>query len=63
VYKIYVENVTGKTPLGRCKIVWEDCGEKYTVEITCNSVEWIHEVPYRIQWGAILSTVVNLRIT
>lgn len=47
VYKIYVGKLKEKTSLGRGRSVWKDSGEMYTAEITCNAVEWIHEVPYR----------------
>jgi hypothetical protein len=48
----------GKRPLGRPRIRWEDNIRMYPGEIGCKGMDWIH-LADRIQWQAVVNTVMN----
>jgi hypothetical protein len=62
-YKILVGNPEGKSPLGRPRRRWEDNIRMYLTETGWEAVDWINLGQDREQWGDLVNTVVNLRVS
>jgi hypothetical protein len=62
VYRVLVRRPEGKRPLGRARRRWEDNIKKDLREIDINGGNWFQLAQDRVQWWAIMNTVVNLRV-
>jgi hypothetical protein len=60
-YRILVGKTEGKRPLGRPRRRWVDI-LKWILEIGWEGRDWIKLVQDRDQWGALVNTVMNLRV-
>jgi hypothetical protein len=58
-----VENPEGKRPLVTPRCSWVDNIKMYLREIGWGGMDWIHLVQDRDQWRALVSTIMNLRVT
>jgi hypothetical protein len=61
-YRIFVGKPEGKRPLGRPKRRWEDIRMDLR-EIGRGGMDWIDLAQDRVQWRALMSTVMNLRVS
>jgi hypothetical protein len=61
-YRILVGKPEGKRPLGRSRRRWEDIIKMELREIGWGIMDWIDLVRDRDQWGALVNTVMNLRV-
>jgi hypothetical protein len=61
-YRILVGNPEGKRPLGRRRRRWEVNIKMYLREIGWGGMDWIDLAQDRDQWGALVNTVINLRV-
>ena len=52
----------GKRPLGRPRRRWEDNVKMDLQKEGCGGMEWIELAQDRDRWGALLNTVMNLRV-
>jgi hypothetical protein len=62
VYRILVGNPEGNIPLGRPRRRWVDNIKMDLRETGWNGVDWIYMAPDRVQWRALVNTVLNLRV-
>jgi hypothetical protein len=62
-YRILVGKPEGKRPLGRPRCRWVDNIKMDLREIGRDGMDWIDMVQDRDQWRALVSTVMNLRVT
>jgi hypothetical protein len=62
VYRVLVENLEAKSPLGRPRRRWYDGIKMDLTEIGWGGVEWIHLAQDRDQWRAVVNAVMNLRV-
>jgi len=62
VYRVLVRRPEGKRPLGRPRRRWEDNIKMDLREIDINGGNWFQLAQDRVQWWAIMNTVVNLRV-
>jgi hypothetical protein len=56
------EKSEGKRPLGKPRRRWEDNIRMGLREIGWKCVDWIHLAQGRVQWQALVNTVMNLQI-
>jgi hypothetical protein len=56
-----IQNFTRKKSEGRYMRKWEDNIKIELSEIRCENVDWINIPPDRIQWRALVNTVVTFR--
>jgi hypothetical protein len=61
-YRILVGKPKGKRRLGRPRRRWVGYINVFLREIGWDSIEWIDLAQDRVQWRAIASTVMNLRV-
>jgi hypothetical protein len=61
-YRVLVGRPEGKRPLGRSRCRWEDNIKMDFREIGIDEANWIQLAQDSVQWGAILSTVMNRRV-
>jgi hypothetical protein len=61
-YRIFVEKLEGKRPLGRPRLRWVDNIRTDVRETGWGGMEWINLAQDRDQWRALVSTVMNLRV-
>jgi hypothetical protein len=61
-YGVAVEKLEGKRQLGRPRRRWEDNIKLYLQEIGWERVDWIALAQDRDKWGAVVNTVMNLRV-
>jgi hypothetical protein len=61
-YRVLVGRPKGKRPLGRPRCRWEDNIKMDLGEIGIDGVNWIWLAQDRVQWGAFVNTVMNLRV-
>jgi hypothetical protein len=61
VYRVLVGRPEGKRPLGRARRRWEDNINLDIREIGIDGANWIRLAEDRVQWRALVSTVMNLR--
>jgi hypothetical protein len=62
VYRILVGRPEGKRPLERPSRRWEDNIKMDLREIRIDGAKWIWLAQDRVQWRAIVNTVINLRV-
>jgi hypothetical protein len=61
-YRILVEKLEGKRPLGRPRRRWVDNIKMDLIEIGWDGVDWIDLAQDRNQWRALVNTVMNLQV-
>jgi len=59
-YSILVGKPERKRPLGRLRRRWKDNIRKDLREICWEGVDWMHMAQDRVQWRAVVNTVMNL---
>jgi hypothetical protein len=62
IYGVLVGRPEGKRLLGRPRGRWEDNIKLDLREIGIEGANWIQLAQDRVQWGAFLNTVMNLRV-
>jgi hypothetical protein len=62
-YNILVGKPEGRRPMRRPRRRWEDNIEMDLREIWFGDVDWIHLAQDRDTWRALVSTVMNLRVS
>jgi hypothetical protein len=62
VYRILVGRLEGKRPLGRPRRRWEDNIKMDLREIGIDGTNWIRLSQDRVQLGAFVNAVMNLRV-
>jgi hypothetical protein len=62
VYRVLVGRPKGKRSLGRPGHRWEDNIKMDLREMEINGVNWIWLTQNRVQWWAIVNTVMNLKV-
>jgi hypothetical protein len=62
-YRILVGKPEGKRPVGRPRRRWMDNIKTYLREIGWDGVDWIDLAQDRVQWRALVNTVMNPRVT
>jgi hypothetical protein len=62
VYNILIGKLVGRRPLGRPTRTWRDNIRMGLREIGWEILGWIHLTQDRDQWGAIVNTVMNVRV-
>jgi hypothetical protein len=62
VYKVLVEKLEGKRPLGRPRRRWEEGLRMDLRKISWGSVDWIQLAQDRDRWWALVNKVMNLRV-
>jgi hypothetical protein len=62
-YMILVGKPEGKKPLGRPRRRWTDNIKMDLREIGWDGIDWIDLAQDRDQWRALVSTLINLRVT
>jgi hypothetical protein len=63
VYTILVGRPEGKRPLGRLRLRWEDNIRMDLQEVECGGMDWIDLAQDRDRWRALVSAVMNLRVS
>jgi hypothetical protein len=62
VYKILLGKSEGNRPIGRPRRRWEDGIRMDLWETGWEDVEWIQSAEDRVQWRAVVSAVLKLRV-
>jgi hypothetical protein len=62
VYRVLVGRPECKNPLGRPRRRWDDNIKLDLRKIGIDGVNWIQMAQDRVQWGACVNTVMNLRV-
>jgi hypothetical protein len=63
VYRVLVGKPEGKRTLGRPRYRWDDNIKMDLQEVGCGGMDWIGLVQDRDRWRALVSAVMNLRVT
>jgi len=63
IYRVLVRKPDGKRPLGRPRRRWEDSTKMDLQEVGCGGMDWIELAQDRDRWRALVSAVMNLRVT
>jgi len=63
VYRVLVGRPEGKTPLGGPRCRWEDNIKMDLQEVGCGGTDWIELGQDRDRWRALVSAVINLRVS
>ena len=63
MYRVLVGKPGGKRPLGRPRLGWEDDIKMDLQEVGCVVMDWIELTLDRDSWRALVSTVMNLRVS
>jgi len=63
VYRVLVGRPEGKRPLRRPGHRWEDNIKMDLQDVGCVGMDWIELAQDRDSWRALVSTVMNLRVT
>jgi len=63
VYGVLVGNPEGKRPLGRPRLRWEDNIKMDLQELGCGVMDWIELAQDRDRWRALVSAVMNFRVS
>jgi hypothetical protein len=63
VHRILVGKPEGKRPLGRPRLRWEDNIKMDLQEVGWWLIDWIDLAQDRERWRALVSAVMNLRVT
>ena len=58
-----MERPEGKRQLGRSRRRWEENIKMYFQEVGCNGMDWIDLVHGTDRWSALVSAVMNIRIS
>jgi hypothetical protein len=61
-YRVLVGRPEGKRPLGRPRRRLDDNNKMDLGEIRIYGANWIQLAQDRVQWGALVNTVMNLRV-
>jgi hypothetical protein len=61
-YRVLVERLKGKRPLGRSRRRWEGNIKLDLREIGIDGANWIRLAQDRFWWRAFVNTVINLRV-
>jgi hypothetical protein len=61
-YRVLVGRPEGKRPLGRPRRRWEDNIKLDLTEIGIGGADWIRLAQDRVQWRALVNTVMNLPV-
>ena len=61
-FKILTGKPTGKRPLGRPRLRWEDNIRMDLEEICINAGSWVDSALDRNYWRALVNAVLNLRV-
>jgi hypothetical protein len=61
-YRLLVEKPEGKRPLGRPRRRWVDNIRMDLGEVGWGDVDWIGLAKDRNRWGALVNSVLNLRV-
>jgi hypothetical protein len=62
VYRLLVGRPEGRRPLGRPRCRWKDNIKMDLREIRIDGANWIQLAQDRVQWRALVSTVMNIRV-
>jgi hypothetical protein len=62
-YRVLVGKPEGREPLGRPRRRWLDNIKMGLKEIEWDGTDWIDLTQNRNQWRALVSSVINLRVT
>jgi len=62
VYRVLVEKLKGKRPLGRPRRRWEDNIKMDLQEVGCGGMDWIELAQDRDRLRALVNAVMNLRV-
>jgi len=63
VYRVLVGKPEGKRQLGRPRRRWEDNIKMDLQEVGCGGKDWIELAQGRDRWQALVSAVINLRVS
>ena len=63
VHRVLVGKPEGKRPLGRLRRRWEDNIKMDLQEVGVGCGDWMESAQGRDRWRALVSTVMNLRVT
>jgi hypothetical protein len=63
VYRVLVGKLEGRRPLGRPRRRWEDNIRMDPWEVGCERVDWMELAQDRDRWRALVSAVINLRVS
>ena len=63
VYRVLVGKPEGKRPLERPRRRWEDNIKMDLQEVGCGSMDWIELAQDRGRWRALVTAVMNLRVS
>jgi hypothetical protein len=63
VYSVFVGKREGKRPLGRPRRRWEDNIKMDLEEVGYGGMDWIELAQDRDRWQALVSTVMNFRVS
>jgi hypothetical protein len=61
IYRVLVGRPEGKKPLGRPRCRWEDNIKMDLRKMGIDGMNWIQLAQDRVQWRALVNTVMNLR--
>jgi hypothetical protein len=63
LYRVWLEKPEGKGPLERPRRRWEDYIKMNIQKVRCGSMDWIDLAQDRDRWRALVTGVMNLRVT
>jgi hypothetical protein len=61
MYRVLVEKLEGKGPLGRPRHRWDNI-KMYLQQVGCGGMDWIGLAQDRDRWRALVNVVMNLRV-
>jgi hypothetical protein len=61
--EVFTGRSDGNRPLGRSRRRWEDNIKMNLREIGIDGANWIQLAQDRVQWRAVVNTVINLRVS
>ena len=62
-FKILTGKPTGRRPLGRSRLRWEDSIRIDLEEIGINTRNWVDLAQDRVYWRALMNSALNLRVS
>ena len=62
IYRFLVGHSEGKSPLGICRLRWEDKNKMDLQEVGCGGMDWIQLAQDRDRWRALVNAVMNIRL-